>query len=268
MSRTYWAAMPRPDRSSEAAVKLLRNYNYRLGNRPSTTMLTATGCPEQCTFCEEAMTGIRWADLDSLKAEMDDIKALDYGGVYLFDDLFAIAMAKVRPIATELAQRDLIYRCNAQARYYTRWGEDFARLLADTGCYEAVFGAESGSQTILDNVRKRTSVEMNYRTVEYAKKHGIIVKAFILLGLPGENRETLRETERFVLSSGIDDAQIAIYCPYKGTQIRETIERGDGDFDLTFSGEGLGAYGQKGGSTEAVVRTASLSEQQLIEFRD
>lgn len=268
MSKADILNQPRPDRTSRNARQILEKYNYSLGGRKATTMLTARGCPEQCTFCEDALTPVKWSSLDSLKAQMDDIKRLDYGGVYIFDDLFAIAMKMVRPITEELSKRDLIYRCNAQARYFTKWGDEFARLLSDTGCYEIAFGAETGSQKILDNIKKRTTVEQNYKTVEYAKKFGIKVKAFILLGLPGETFDTLMETEKFIANAGFDDFQCAIYYPYKGTQIRDAIDGGSLDQGLMFQGEGLGAYGQKGGTTEAVVRTELLSSDALLAFRN
>lgn len=243
----------------------LRSYNYTLNGRDSTTMLTARGCPEQCTFCEDAMTSVRWTPFDLIKEELDDIKNLGYSGVYIFDDIFAIAQKKVRPIAEELGRRDLIYRCNGQARHFN---EDFAQMLSSTGCVEIAFGAESGSQKILDNIRKRTTVEQNYRFVELCNQYGIRCKAFLMLGLPGENAETIAATENFIKNSGIQDFQLSIYYPYKGTQIRDAIERGEQGFDLRFNGEGLGAYGQKGGSTEAVVRTEALSTEDLLRERD
>lgn len=229
-------------------------------------------CPEQCTFCEDAMTAVKWSSLESLTAQMDDIKALGYGGVYIFDDLFAIALPKVRPIAEELRKHDLIYRCNAQARYFTKWGGEMANLLADTGCYEIAFGAESGSQKILNNIHKRTTVEQNYETVRLAKQAGLKVKAFILLGLPGEDWSTLRETERFVRDAGFDDFQAAVYMPFKGTQIRESIDSGE-RVDLFIEGKAkdgdvTGAYGIRGGQTSYEVRTKTLSGEDLQGFRD
>ena len=268
MSKLEWGNMPRPDRSSQEAREFLATYHYTLQGRKAGTMLTATGCTEQCKFCEDAMTRVRWSPLDKLEDEMDDLKNLGYKGVYLFDDLFAIAMPQVKPICEQLQKRDLIYRCNGQARYFTKWEEDFAKLLGDTGCVEIAFGHETGSQKILDGINKRTTIEQNYKSVEFAKKHGINVKSFMLLGLPGEDWETLRDTERFIATAGMDDFQCAIYYPYKGTQLRDAIDRGQADFDLMFQGEGLGAYGQKGGNTESVVRTSKLSSEDLLRFRD
>ena len=76
------------------------------------------------------------------------------------------------------------------------------------------------------------------------------------------------KTEEFIRNSGVEDFQLAVYYPYKGTQIRDAIDRGDSKQDIYFQGEGLGAYGQKGGSTEAVVRTNALSSEDLLRERD
>jgi radical SAM superfamily enzyme YgiQ (UPF0313 family) len=271
MDKKDIAEAPRPDRTSDNAIAVLNKYKYELAGRQATTMMTSRGCPERCTFCEDAMTAVKWSSLEHLTQEMDDIKRLGFGGVYIFDDLFAIALPKVEPIARELKRRDLVYRCNAQARYFTKWGDRMAKLLADTGCVEVAFGAETGSQKILDNIQKRTTVEQNYETVRLAKQAGLNIKAFILLGLPGEDLTTLRETERFVAESGIDDFQCAVYMPFKGTQIRDAIDRGE-TIGLTIEGKGLdgdvtGAYGVKGGETAYEVRTTVLSANDLQAFR-
>lgn len=260
---TQWV---KPNRLQNA--RFLEEFTYQLGGKKSTTMLTAQGCPMACTFCEDARTSARWTPLPLIIEELDDIKSLGYEGIYLFDDLFAIAMPKVKPITEEIKKRGFTYRCNGQANFFTKWGEDFAKLLADSGCVEIAFGHETGSQKILDNVLKQTSVEQNYKSVEYAKKHGIKVKSFLMLGLPGEDLETIAATEKFIATSGADDFQLSIYYPYSGTQIRDSINKGDKSNDLVFIGEGLGAYGQKGGSTECVVRTKALTAEEILAERD
>ena len=256
--------MPRPNRLKWS--NFLADYNYSLQGKRSTTMMTGRGCPELCSFCEEARTNIKWASEESIDQEVQDIKDLGYEGIYIFDDLFAISTKMIKSYLKSIKKRDLIFRCNSQARYFTRNGDEMAKLLADHGCVEVAAGFESGSQKILDNVQKRTTIEQNYKTIEYARKHGIKVKGFMMIGLPGENLETIAETEDFIKNAGMDDFQLSIYYPYKGTQIRDNLERGKDD--LIFEGEGLGAYGQKGGSTESVVRTSALSSQDLLRIRD
>jgi radical SAM superfamily enzyme YgiQ (UPF0313 family) len=253
----------KPARLENAAF--LMEFNYSLNGRNSTSLLTALGCPEHCTFCEDAKSFVRYVPLDQIKEELDDIQAMGYRGIYIFDDIFALIQKRAEPVAREIQRRGMTYRCNGQARLFT---PEFADMLAETGCEEIAFGAESGSQEILDNIKKRTTVEQNYEFVRLCKDRGITTKAFLMLGLPGETHQTVRDTQTFISTSGIDDFQLAIYYPYRGTQIRDAIEAGKNTVDLTFEGEGLGAYGQKGGSTEAVVRTEQLSAQDLLDIRD
>lgn len=260
--RQELAAMPRPDRLGEAGF--LRGYSYTLNGLDSTTMMLGRGCPMACKFCEDAKTLTRWTSLANAEAELADIVSLGYRGVYLFDDLFAINLAKCRPYLDLLKQSGLKFRCNVHARFMTH---EFAAALADAGCVEVAFGAESASQVILDRIDKKTTVRQNYACVSHCRNHGITVKAFLMIGLPGETRATIAETERFIMTSGIDDAQIAIYYPYRGTMLRTEMEDGTAG-DLIFEGEGLGAYGQRDMGTDAVVRTPELSSADLVAIRE
>jgi len=265
LTKTEWQNLPRPDRTSDEAIKMLLGYSYKLDGVKATTMLTATGCPEKCKFCEDARTAVRWSSIENIKEELNDIVNLGYKGVYIFDDLFAIALKMIRPICDEMQKRGLIYRCNGQARYFN---EEFAKLLSDTGCKEIAFGAESGSQVILDNIDKRTTIEQNYKFVELCKKYDIVCKAFLMLGLPGETYETIALTEKFIKEAQPDDFQLSVYYPYKGTSIRDEIDEKGKSAGIFFEGEGLGAYGQGGGNTEAVVRTNALTSDELLKERD
>lgn len=272
LSRDELRAAPRPDRWSEDAIAVLKSHKYRLAGRAATTMLAARGCPELCSFCEEAGTAVRWSSVESIAAQLDDIRALGYRAVYLFDDLFAMSLKMMAPICGALAKRDLFYRCNIQARYFTKAGPEMAGLLAETGCVEVAFGAESGSQTILDGVRKRCTVAQNFETVQIAKQAGLRVKAFVLLGLPGETWSTLRETENFISTSGIDDFQCAVYMPFRGTEIRRRFDSGEATglsiIPQGTDGEVTGAYGIRGGRTSYEVRTPALSAEDLQSFRE
>jgi radical SAM superfamily enzyme YgiQ (UPF0313 family) len=254
--------MPPPDRLGEA--DFLKGYTYTLAGLKSTTMMLGRGCPMACKFCEDARTLTRWTSLANAEAELADIILLGYEGVYLFDDLFAINLGKCQPYLDLLKASGLKFRCNVHAKFMT---DEFAAALAGAGCVEVAFGAESGSQQILDRIDKKTTVEQNYACVKHCKDHGIVVKAFLMIGLPGETRQTISETEKFICTSGIDDAQIAIYYPYKGTELRREMDEGTIS-DLTFEGEGLGAYGQRDAGTDSVVRTEDLTSSELVEIRD
>jgi len=258
----YKAVVIKPERLENEGF--LRSFKFKLNGKPATSLLTARGCSGKCTFCEESGTSVRRTPLNILFEEIDDIKKLGYEGVYIFDDIFALSEGYTRPIAEELKRQDLIYRCNGRANMQN---EGLLKLLADTGCAEIAFGAESGSQKILDNVRKGTTVRQNYEFVKNAHKYGMKVKAFLMLGLPGENLETMGETEKFIRDSGVDGFQLSIFYPYTGTRIRRSIDKGQ-DIDLKIEGEGIGAYGQKNGKSDGVVSTSTLSRSDLVEHRD
>lgn len=259
---------PAPDRLSEDSRMILSRYHYTLNGRKATTFMSARGCPNRCGFCEDAGTMVRWSGMDSIRKQLDDIKSLGYGGVYVFDDTFALSPALTEPITKFMKERDLIFRCNAQAKFFTMQGEKFAEILARDGCVELAFGFESGSQKMLDACSKGTTTEQNRLAAKYAKKHGIKIKGFIILGLPGENWETLKETEKFIAETQMDDFQCAVYMPYKGTSIRSRMDAGE-DIDLQMTvKEVSGAYGIKGGETAYEVRTKVLSAKDLEKFRN
>lgn len=266
----------------------LDRYRYTLTDRRgqavrSTTMLTGKGCPMGCRFCEDANTGVRRYSRDNTRAQLQDIATLGYGGVYLFDDLFAIAEGVMRPYCETLAEFGLVYRCNGHANTLT---DSMAALLARTGCVELAFGAESGSQRILDGVGKGTTVAQNFRFIEMAARHGIRVKAFMMIGLPGETWETIEESVRFYefLHAHECPVQLAIFYPYAGTPfhrqyqqaLRVAGERGvvpGSDawydlFDLYIESDGCGAYNTRGARSHATVRTRALSAETLEKVRD
>jgi anaerobic magnesium-protoporphyrin IX monomethyl ester cyclase len=258
--------IPKPDRIGRKDFLDKHCYELKPGVK-STILIIGRGCPFGCGFCTSARSTTRWHSVDLVKEELADIRKLGYKAFYIPDDLFAINLEKVKPYLDAIKKSGLLFRCNAHAKLMT---DKFAQALKDAGCYELSFGAESGSQKILNNAGKGTSVGQNYDFIRIAKSHDIRVKAYLMLGLPGEDHKTVSETEEFIKKAideyGIDDFQLAIYYPYKGTAIRTAMDQGK-DIDLQFLGEGLGAHTHSQGASEARVRTRALSDQNLLRER-
>jgi radical SAM superfamily enzyme YgiQ (UPF0313 family) len=91
--------------------------------------------------------------------------------------------------------------------------------MIDTGCEEVAIGVESGAQSVLDMCNKRTTVEDNVRALDICAEFGLPVRAYILLGLPGENEETVAATRRFMEEAPAAKFTISVFCPYPGTDI-------------------------------------------------
>lgn len=261
--KEYKQTIVKPNRLDNK--EFLKQFSYKLNGLESTTLLTSQGCPMKCAFCEEAGLSLRRIPLEIFQEEIKDIKELGYNGVYIFDDIFALSKNHLIPRAEELKKNNLIYRCNIQARLFN---EEIADILKDTGCVEIAFGAESGSQRILNNVNKQTTIEQNKRAVQLIKERDIKLKLFMMLGLPGENKGSLQKTKRFIIDTMPEGLQLAIYYPYKGTIIRESLDLKEDKFDLSIQKNGLGAYGQKNNFSESTIQTKNLSSEDLINARN
>ena len=86
-----------------------------------------------------------------------------------------------------------------------------------------------------------------------------------MLGLPGETYDSVQLTEAFVLSSGVDDFDVSIYYPYKGTHIADHID----EYDIFIKeGYSCGYYKGKEGYSECVVGTSELTPMQIAMWRD
>jgi anaerobic magnesium-protoporphyrin IX monomethyl ester cyclase len=143
---------------------------------------------------------------------------------------------------------------------------EMATILANTGCIDDGFGAESGSQKILNAFNKRTTVRQNMELLKICNEQHIKVKAFLMLGLLGETQETVAETAEFleflmtqtfvnIASKKITNKfDLGIYFPYKGTAIRDTIDNSSNTNDLFLEHNPdlyKGVYKGKHGVTEA-----------------
>lgn len=87
------------------------------------------------------------------------------------------------------------------------------------GCHQILFGAESGSQMILDNIRKHITPEKVKKAVEAAKEAGIDCRVTFLFGNPGETEETMQQTIDFALELDPEIALFNIVSPNPGTQM-------------------------------------------------
>ena len=97
------------------------------------------------------------------------------------------------------------------------------------------FGVESGVQGILNNMQKGISSEMTRKTFKWAHKVGIDMHAHLMLGSPGETRETIKQTINFVKEIDPTTATFGICTPYPGTELFRQVAKkypGIGDGSL------------------------------------
>ncbi len=114
-----------------------------------------------------------------------------------------------------------MWSCNAKANVPRRTLE----ILKDNGLRLLLVGYESGNQKILHNIKKGMLVDVARRFARDCHELGILVHGTFILGLPGETRETIRETLEFAKEVNPRTLQVSLAAPYPGTFLYEQAKR-------------------------------------------
>ena len=91
-------------------------------------------------------------------------------------------------------------------------------------CQLVSFGAESGCQKILDSVNKRTTVGLDEKAIKMAKEVGLSVAISVIIGYPGETKESLKQTYDFIRRAEPDYVYLCLATPYPGTSLSSYLQ--------------------------------------------
>ena len=127
---------------------------------------------------------------------------------------------------------DMAFRCLART---TDLDLDVLEKMKRAGCVQIDIGQESGSQRILDLNNKKTKVEDGYRACSLCKQIGIVAKICLVLGLPGENRESIEETKKFIRDSGAEGFCLNSFIPLPGCSVFNDPAKYNYKFDQSIS---------------------------------
>jgi radical SAM superfamily enzyme YgiQ (UPF0313 family) len=218
-------AQPFPDRAAidqRQYVDVWRKH-HRQG---SVSLITARGCPFTCTWCSHSVFGYshRRRSPNNVVDEVQQIVATYAPDLLWYaDDVFTINHKWLFEYAAELKRRNLQLPFETISRE-DRLNEEVVETLAKMGCYRLWIGAESGSQKVLDLMKRRTNAERVRDMVHLLQKHGIEVGMFIMLGYDGEDREDLRATVDHLKAAGPDTFLTTVAYPIKGTPYYKSVE--------------------------------------------
>jgi anaerobic magnesium-protoporphyrin IX monomethyl ester cyclase len=99
--------------------------------------------------------------------------------------------------------------------------EDLVSTMAEAGCVLIGYGIESGSQRMLDFIKKKVTVEQAKRAIRLTKKYLGWADCSFMIGYPGETKETIRETVDFCKELDLAPEVIFFLTPYPGTELYE-----------------------------------------------
>jgi radical SAM superfamily enzyme YgiQ (UPF0313 family) len=194
-------------------------------------LISSRGCPFSCDFCSRPVFGqsFRSRSASNIVDEIEEIIKLGYDRVWFADDCFTLVRSQLIAVCDELTKRDLKIGWECLSRVDTMDAE-VARRMRLAGCVRVFFGIESGTNSILNLMRKQITIEQAQKAVYSAKEAGLQVGAFFILGYPGENDDTVLSTVRFASSLPLDYLSFTLPYPIPGTSLFERVKNNGGFF--------------------------------------
>ncbi len=195
-----------------------------------TTMQTSRGCPWPCVFCDIPIFNEgKWRSRSPghVIEEMKGLQREGYGAAYFVDDHFLLQPRRIEAICKGINDNGIRIQWGCEGRVDSVCMQLFPAM-AKAHCRTLMFGIESGSQKILDRLKKEQTLADIETAVENAKRAGIeIVHGFFVVGIPDETEEDLRQSFRFASKLRIDSFGFNRLCVYRGTPLwQEYVRRG------------------------------------------
>jgi len=213
------------------ALNLLPMKKYRLLDMDThmTTMITTRGCPMQCSFCSSAaMHGkkIRERSVENIVDEIEYLKTnYDIDTIAFMDDTFTLKKRKVMAICDEILKRNIEIMWGCTSRVDTL-DEKLLKKMKEAGCITIFIGVESADQQQLDNMCKNTTISKIENAFKIAHKLKIRTIASVALGMPGDTKEIMNKTVKFVHKLKPNYAIYSLATPYPGTRFyKEAFEK-------------------------------------------
>lgn len=194
----------------ETAFKRLRN--LRTGY-----VVTGRGCPYRCRFCSRNYRGVRVRPLGHIMEEIEFLKE-KYGVQYIHfgDELLTLNKKRTLELCEEMKRVGLLWDCQSRVNIVD---EEMLSAMKKSGCVTIGFGIESGSQRLLDAMKKQITVEQIERAMRTAMKLEIDIKVQLMFGFPGENMESLQETIDLFKRLGHPGRRMTFFTVLPGTDV-------------------------------------------------
>ena len=199
----------------------IRKYNSILSSsRFATTMITSRGCPFKCSFCLRPHLGkaFRARTPQNIVNEMETCIGMGIREFLIYDDTFSVDINKSKEICRRIIKRNLDISWDIRSRVDTI-DEELLLLLKKARCNRIHYGVESGSNRILNILKKGITTQQAEHAVEKTRKSGIASLAYFMIGSPGETREEALKTIDFAIKLNPDFAHFTIFCPFPGTEL-------------------------------------------------
>jgi len=183
-------------------------------------IFTTRGCPFKCIFCQKELTGrgFRVRSTEMIVDELEQIvKGYDPGVILFVDEILTLRKKRIHEMCDEIIRRGLKFEWIANTRADC---VDYPLLkhMHRAGCRRIYYGWESGSQRMLDVLKKDLTPEEIVEAAKMTRRAGIWAKVYLIVGSPGETKQDIEETEKVLRLAGPDLVRVSVFNPLIGTE--------------------------------------------------
>jgi len=198
---------------------------------------TRRGCPLDCSFCSTAAIegrDLRTHSPAAIAAWLEQLASRGFTNFNFVDNTFNLPPCYVKELCWKIVERGLAI--NFWCIIYPKWIDSkLVELMARAGCREISLGFESGSDLMLASLNKRFNAEEVKEVAKMFADAGIFRRGFLLLGGPGETRESVEESLAFADSLHLDALKVTVgvriypETPLASTALADGVIRPDDD---------------------------------------
>lgn len=190
---------------------------------PIAPISTTRGCPYLCTFCGSAVNMGRKLRFRSMPMVLEEMALLhDQYNVrefHIIDDMFNFHKERVKAFCDGIRER----RWNINFTFpnglrLNNMDLEMLTMMKEAGAYSFNVGIESGSQRILDKMKKNLKLELIEEKVNLIREAGLEPCGFFIIGFPGETEEDVKATIRFAQKLKLKRAHFSNFLPLPGTE--------------------------------------------------
>ncbi len=209
--------LPFPARHLVDNSKYIRPDNGKI----QAVVKVSRGCPYHCFFClATPVSGskVRIRSAENIIAELKEcVEKYNIKNFLFWSDIFNFDREWTINLCKKIIESGLKITWSSNTRANTM-DEEMAEIMYKAGCRLVSIGVESGSQTMLNNIGKKLSLDEIRNTVKILKKNKIKIYNYFVIGLPWETEETVEETIKFAIE--LDSNFVSFYTatPLPGTK--------------------------------------------------
>jgi radical SAM superfamily enzyme YgiQ (UPF0313 family) len=191
-------------------------------------IISSRGCVFHCTFCPNGYLA-RTYRIRSVGDFVNEIEHWYRRGIRQFaidDDNFTLDKERTLKICDEIDKRglkDLFIRCSNGIRADTV-DRELMLALKRVGVREVGFGVESGSDRVLQSLKKGEDLQQIEYAIGLACELGFDVKLFFLIGTPFETRADIESSIQLAKKYPVSLVNFNNPIPYPGTELFDYLE--------------------------------------------